>query len=118
MKFSVIFEGLVTKANGDVYPAKLTEPLLDRILDILMESYGVEDATYSGALADGRVDISVLVTAYDLLEAQVIGSGAIRSAIHGAGAASPEWSIAWCSVKTTSTDEPVVSGDLVTTGAD
>lgn len=115
MKFEVVFEGRVLDSEElTPAPADKVEKQLDRILEILLGAYGVEDATYSGTLANAEIEISIRVKASDLLEAQVIGSGAIRSAIHGAGGKTAGWGIDWCAVRTSRSDEEtVVKGDLV-----
>lgn len=108
-KYQVLFEGWVTSsddAGADVpISSDEIEALLDRMMETLMDS-DVDDATYSGALARGAVEISVTVKAEDPLEALVFGNAAIRSAAHGAGAATPGWHLDWCSITLIRSDGP------------
>jgi hypothetical protein len=94
-KFSVVFQGAMLDPSGQRVPPDEAEMHLDRVLDEL-EVLKAEDPAIGAALAQGEVEITVSVEADSLDEAQAKGSAVIRSAVHAAGVATPDWSIDWC----------------------
>jgi hypothetical protein len=72
------------------------EAQLDEVMAQLLEleespDLQVTDSDISATLADGRVEISVVIEADSLDKATVVGHGAIRSAVHAAGGHTPGW---------------------------
>jgi hypothetical protein len=63
---------------------------LDQVMDEL-ELLDVTDPDFSGSLARGEVEITVIVEAEGAVEATALASAAIRSAIHAAQGATPDW---------------------------
>jgi hypothetical protein len=64
---------------------------LDAVQDELLELESVTDPTVSASLSDGTLSIMLTVDA-ETPEALVkTGMGAIRTAFHAAGAATPDW---------------------------
>src|SRR2546427_7165014 len=96
-KFSVVFQGRMVDEAGHPLRSDTAEVHLDQVLTEL-EDIGAQDAAMGASLATGEVEISVTVDADSLEGAQNKGSSVIRTAIHAAGGATPEWSIDWCRV--------------------
>lgn len=109
MKYTVTFEGFVVDDSLDapvIPPAAELESFLDAVMDIVLES-DVEDATCSAVIAQGKVEISLAMEAEDSLAAQIEGGSVIRAAAHGAGAATPDWAVNWCTARLTRSGELV-----------
>lgn len=95
MPFKVTFEGWVVTSKGGLPDKDELGAHLDGVI-IELRDLGFRDATVSADLDQGHVQISVNVQGEDWEHAQEFGSSVIRSAIHGAGGATPGWSIDWC----------------------
>jgi hypothetical protein len=76
---------------------------LDQVMDEL-ELLDVTDPDFSGSLARGEVEITLIVEAEGAVEATALASAAIRSAIHAAQGATPTGRL---SVTTWSRPHPV-----------
>jgi hypothetical protein len=90
VRFSVVFEGTITKDEHLLPPDELAD-LLDEVMEQMDTLEGVEDPDIDAALATGRVRFSVDVAGKPSDEAFVLGSRAIRTALHAAKIATPDW---------------------------
>lgn len=92
---SVLGHAEVTSAGPDADKVQLLEDHLDEVMNQLVtleEGDGrITDPDISASLADGDVEISVVVEAENTDEAAKIGNGAIRCAVHAAGGHTPGW---------------------------
>lgn len=97
MKYAVTVQGHATviDAGPDTDEAQLLEEHLDQVVDELMTleegDERLSDADLSASLAVGDVELSIVVEAANTDEANQIGAGTIRCAIHAAGGATPGW---------------------------
>ena len=90
-RFTVTREGhIVGDGGGSMDPDDL-ETLLDEVQEQLLALVHVLDPDLSAALAAGDVRLCVDVQAPDAIEAVRLGDGAIRTALHAAGVATPAW---------------------------
>lgn len=87
MRFGAIFEG---KATGN-WTADELESHLEAVLDELMENRDAIDPTLSATLTKGDFVIEFEVGADTFQEAQDKILLLVRSAIHAAGGATPDW---------------------------
>lgn len=97
MRFKVAFQGWVVTSEGRLPRRDELEQHLAVVMAEL-RSLGFKDAVINSDSQLGNVEVEVPVDADDWDEAQELGSSVIRSAIHGAGGATPNWSIDWCRV--------------------
>ena len=87
MKFVVSLEGAIDdRAAGRA----LVEEHLDGVMDEL-ELLGAQDPSIDLDLEGGTVTLGVMVEAANPLLAVMQASGTLRTAIHAAGAATPDW---------------------------
>jgi hypothetical protein len=85
LKFAVCLEGtIVAKSDVDV------ERHLDQVMAELLE-IGADDPSIDVDLGAQRVDLAVAVDAANPLDAANTASALIRTAIHAAGGATPDW---------------------------
>lgn len=86
MKLGVRLEGRVV---GTSSPEQLGEHL-DRVMDELLK-LKADDPSINATLASGVVEMSVTVDAGSFPEGARRGMDVIRTAIHAAGGATPDW---------------------------
>lgn len=91
MNFLVALDCLVTISDeaGEA-PDVLIEDHLDEVMEE-MERLGAGDPSIDLDLTCGKVGFSVLVLADNPLDAVDAASSVVRSAIHAAGGATPNW---------------------------
>ncbi len=82
--------GQITVADGTERPDEAIERHLDLVMDEL-ETLDARDPSISVDLADGEVTMSVVVEAANPVDAVGLASGLLRTAIHAAGGATPDW---------------------------
>jgi len=99
MRYEVIFDGRLVYDDGASPSQQQVESFVDKFVEEL-EVIQAEDIDVSTNLSECTITVSVTTENGDMLDAQIKGSGTIRSAFHAAGAATPGWSIAWTSAKT------------------
>lgn len=85
MKFGVCLEGAIVANTDDEL-----EMHLDEVMAQLL-TLDAEDASIDLDLAAQRVNLALTVDAGNPLEAIAQASGFIRTAIHAAGGATPDW---------------------------
>lgn len=92
---TVLGHAEVIDAGPNADDPQLLEDHLDEVMNQLValeEGDGrVADADISARLLDGDVEISVVVQAGNTTEANEIGMGVIRCAVHAAGGHTPGW---------------------------
>lgn len=113
MRYEVQFTGNLVHQGPDLNGADDIEVFIDCFVAEL-EKINAEDIDVSTNLKTCAVSVSISLEAEDLPSAQVTGGGTIRTAFHAAGAATPEWSIAWVQATTVPEEdlEPE-AGDLI-----
>jgi hypothetical protein len=63
----------------------------DRLADALYDLHDIIDPDLGGSLAEGRLDVTMVVEADDLADATAKSLCAVRAAIHAVGGATPGW---------------------------
>ena len=94
MHFVVTLVGTISVRDGSGHEPPNVGDLLEAHLDAVMEEFlkiSVMDPDIDLDLVDNRVKFAILVEADNPDEAIRIASPLVRSAIHGAGGATPEW---------------------------
>jgi len=104
MRFEVHFECgvIITPEAADQTSDEIDaafEDHLERVMNSLV-SLNAIDPSVGGSITNRVVEIDVAVEAANADEAQEIGSGIIRSAVHAARGHTPSWSTDWCKVET------------------
>ncbi len=84
--------GLVVDDQQMPLDAAHLEEHLDEVMSELLK-LDVHDPAVSAAASKGLVEISVQVDAGTVEDAFVVGSSAIRTAIHAAGGSTPHWEL-------------------------
>lgn len=87
LMFSVALRGRIVAPDskqGDI------EAHLDRVMEGLLELHA-PDASIEAQLSDGCVHISLTVASTNPLDAISEASAIIRSSVHAAGGATPDW---------------------------
>ncbi len=87
LMFNVALRGVIIAPDGKQGDI---EAHLDRIMEGLLE-LRAQDPGIEATLSDGSVFIHVMVGAPNPLDAINQASGFIRSAVHAAGGATPDW---------------------------
>ena len=108
MRYQVAYQGQATAIDDDGRPTPHDPDELEHHLDDVqgqLLELDADDATVSATLVSGEVEISVTVEAQSLEEAAEKGSALIRTALHAAGAFTPNWSVEWISVHTDRVDD-------------
>lgn len=108
-RYLVTCRGVVTDRDGALRHPEELERFLDVVMEELLELQGAEH-DIGAALARGEVRFSVLVHADTPLDAVISGSGIIRTAVHAAGAHTPDWSLERLDVSAEEAGDPA---DLV-----
>jgi hypothetical protein len=95
MRYEVIFEGIMVSETPET---PLSREDIDRFVCSAvteLEKVYAEDIDVSTHLVHGTITVSITTEAPDLLTAQMVGNGTIRTAFHAAGFGTPGWSIDW-----------------------
>jgi hypothetical protein len=85
VKYQGTIELLITGPLDDL------DEQTDRLADALYDIHDVTDPDLGGSLAAGRLDVTMIVEAEDLVAAAQKALCAVRAAIHAAGDAAPGW---------------------------
>ncbi len=85
MKYQGMIELQVVGALDDL------DAQADRLADALYDLHDVIDPDLGGSLAEGRLDITMVVEADDLADATAKSLCAVRAAIHAVGGSTPGW---------------------------
>lgn len=91
-RYLVTCRGVVTDLEGALRHPEELENFLELVMDELRQLEGSEH-DLGAVLARGEIRLSVLVEVPTPLDAVITGSGIIRTAIHAAGARTPDWSL-------------------------
>jgi hypothetical protein len=97
-RFEITFIGHFSGTNGP-----LTADQVEKLVDLAvaeLEALDAEDIDVSTNLREFSVTVSISLEDEDLPEAQIKGSGTIRTAFHAAGAGTPGWRVDWTSAHT------------------
>ena len=97
-RFEITFNGRFESTDGPL-TSDAVESIVDLAVDEL-ERLDAEDIDVSTNLKNHTVTVSITVEDEDLPEAQIKGSGTIRTAFHAAGAGTPGWRVDWTSAQT------------------
>jgi hypothetical protein len=93
--YTVILEGTIADDDGSLLDPTELESLLDVVMDEMDKLGGVQDPDIDAALTTGRVSFSVDVPggapSKQGLQAFLRGLAAIRTALHAAMIATPDW---------------------------
>jgi hypothetical protein len=100
VKYRVTFEGLAVPGERSAtrFDADGLEAQLDRVMEELVKRQA-GDATVSGTMANGEVEVSFLVEAPGLESALEHGQAVVRAALEEAGRIGSVWAFDWTSVK-------------------
>jgi hypothetical protein len=100
VKYRVTFEGLAVPGERSATPfdADVLEAQLDRVMEQLVQRRA-GDATVSGTMAKGEVEVSLLVEAPDLESALERGQAIVRAALNEAARTGTAWAFDWTSIK-------------------
>lgn len=100
MRYRVTFEGVAVQGERSTTPFDEDglEAQLDRVMEELVKRQA-GDATVSGTMAKGKVEVSLLVEAPDLESALERGQGVVRAALKGAAKTGAASVFDWTSVK-------------------
>lgn len=123
MDFVVALDCIITvsDSDGEVDDTDaIIEAHLDEVMNEMM-ALGTRDPSIELDLTTGQVSFSVLVESANPIGAAAAASGFVRTAIHAAGGATPDWpgptheawAVQWMALRSSPADAPATDEDGV-----